>query len=338
MDLGKRVISVCIDSAPNMKMKMFSLSHLQFIDLSKAKDDSDIESIMLNTLNPILRPEENTTLTEAQRQSNLEAAEERRNGPQDYIPNKINVDVFISYRRLDGRDYARNIMQGLRIMGYPNIFFDYHSLDDGVFNTQIIDAIYSCKDFILVISPLALKNCSREGDWVAKEIRTALKYGKKIIPVVIEDTFKDWPQDFPKDMAKIKSIQFHKLMTDEYFEDSIYKLSNRLSTIATEVASISGLNKSQNVEMPPKETHMYKIKVNRRCRLIIDETETQILEASKLTKIPLTEGEYIRKVVDIEDDSNFDEIHLVMDHDKVDIISLEPSKPKGFFRQLFSKS
>ena len=261
-------------------------------------------------------------MSKTEKEHNILMAKNRKDGDDNYVPKVIDIDIFISYRRVDGRDYARNIMQALKMMGYSKVFFDYNSLRDGVFNTQIIDAIYSCKDFILVISPLALKNCSREGDWVAKEIRAALKYDKHIIPVVIEDTFKDWPKKFPEDLAAIKDIQFHKLMTDEYFEDSIEKLKTKLTTTASDTSIISLLQSSPTTIQLPQEMILYKVKVNRKCRLLIDDEEIMTLEPAKLTKVPLPKGEYVRKIVDYEDDTNYKEDILLLDQERAELLSL----------------
>lgn len=229
-DLGKNILPIYIDDfrvPDSFEFLQYIYNHLKYVDLP------DFENKLLKEIALILGENSHKTITAEQRRMNIKAAEERENGAKDYVPKIIDVDIFISYRRIDGRDYARNIMQALKIVGYPKVFFDYKSLRDGIFNTQILDAIYSCKDFILVISPLALKNCGREGDWVTREIRTAIKYHKKIIPIVIENTFLGWPKDFPEDLSPIKDIQFHKLLTDEYFEDSIDKLTKRLSTIVS---------------------------------------------------------------------------------------------------------
>ena len=56
----------------------------------------------------------------------------------------------------------------------------------------------------------------------------------------------------------------------------------------------------------------YKIRVNRPCKLFIDDEEIQILEESKLTKISLPDGEYLRKVVAIDDRTIFDETVIVL--------------------------
>ncbi len=56
----------------------------------------------------------------------------------------------------------------------------------------------------------------------------------------------------------------------------------------------------------------YKIRVNRPCRLFIDDEEVMILEESKLAKINLPEGEYLRKVVAIDNSAIFDEAEIVL--------------------------
>lgn len=318
------ILTVNIDDTPLTNELELLLGNYNSLPLHS----SNFEMALLDGIELLLGRRNTVPLTQEERDQNIKAAEERRNGADDYIPKKIDIDIFISYRRVDGRDYARNIMQALKIMGYPKVFFDFNSLRDGVFNTQILDAIYSCKDFILVISPLALKNCGREGDWVAKEIREALKYNKKIIPIVIEDTFKDWPADFPEDLSSIKDIQFHKMLTDEYFEDSMEKLTTRLTTPAsTNFASILNL---KSLEPAHQETIYYKIKVNRDCRLYIDDEVIEFLMANRVSKVPLPKGEYIRKVVCLENDQIFDEAKLILEQDKADLIYLKTSFWKRF--------
>ena len=252
------VFPVIVDNSPLPNGLKYLLGDLHITNW-QFYGSVNIEDIIISDISRALgRFEDN--LSNKEKKQNAISAKKRQGGSDDYIPHLIDVDIFISYRRVDGRDYARNIMQALKISGFPKVFFDYNSLRDGVFNTQILDAIYSCNDFILVISPLALKNCSRESDWVAKEIRMALKYGKKIVPVVIEDTFTGWPSDFPKDLSIIKDIHFHKLMTDEYFEDSIVKLTKRLATtVSTDQDNSIGLQDLQTPESNNKQTYIYKI-------------------------------------------------------------------------------
>lgn len=79
----------------------------------------------------------------------------------------------------------------------------------------------------------------------------------------------------------------------------------------------------RHTERERRKTVLYKIKVDRRCRLIIDDEEILVLDASKLTKVPLPKGEYIRKVVDIENDKNFNEDVLVLEHERAELIRLD---------------
>lgn len=139
-------------------------------------------------------------------------------------------DIFISYRREGGREHAKSIQLALEKNGYQSIFFDFDSIRDGVFNEQIIDAIKGSKDFILILSKNSMDRCSNAGDWVAKEIKTALDSGCKIIPLAIDDYFT-FPVDFPQKMHELCDIQQTRLLTDSYFDDSIKRLIERLDSI-----------------------------------------------------------------------------------------------------------
>lgn len=146
-----------------------------------------------------------------------------------FSPSETNI--FISYRRMGGLEHARIIYLDLIRHGYTNIFFDYESLRDGAFDSQIEIAIRACKDFLVILSPLSMDRCYLTDDWVAQEIRYALKYSKPIIPVCINTSGFNWPLNFPSDLKRICTIQRHCLLTNEYFADSMRKLAhNRLQT------------------------------------------------------------------------------------------------------------
>jgi hypothetical protein len=69
---------------------------------------------------------------------------------------------------------------------------------------------------------------------------------------------------------------------------------------------------------------IYKIRVNRPCRLFIDDEELMVLEESKLTKITLFEGEYLRKVVALDNDKVYNEsILTLINHSKVEDVRLD---------------
>ena len=69
---------------------------------------------------------------------------------------------------------------------------------------------------------------------------------------------------------------------------------------------------------------IYKIRVNRPCRLFIDDEEMMILDENKLTKITLPEGEYLRKVVAIDNKAIYDEAEIELFRaSKLDTITLD---------------
>ena len=71
----------------------------------------------------------------------------------------------------------------------------------------------------------------------------------------------------------------------------------------------------------------YKVRVNRPCRLFIDDEEIMVLEESQLTKINLPEGEYLRKVVAIDNSAIYDETAIVLSGaSKLDIIMLDTTE------------
>ena len=184
------------------------------------------------------------------------------------------TDIFISYRRVDGREHARTIQLALGREGYQNIFFDYDSMRDGMFNDQILTAISHCKDFILILSPQSMIRCANEGDWVAREIQAAIESGCKIIPVQINDPFTNWPADLPRKFNFIKQIEFLTLRTDEYFDASIKRLVSWLDSKPCTGSSQSTSDK-----------FTLKITVDETCELHIDGHKLRKIKAGKSVSI-----------------------------------------------------
>lgn len=108
-------------------------------------------------------------------------------------------DIFISYRRDGGAQYARILQLMLTQRGYK-VFLDYDELTDGKFGEHIQDAIKEAPIFMLVLSKQALVRCKNEGDWVRREIQLAITEGKHIIPVNPDNSFDGIPDDIPTDI------------------------------------------------------------------------------------------------------------------------------------------
>ncbi len=254
---------------------------------------------------------------------------------ENYIPKQDQTQIFISYRRDDGQGAARSVQQAL-IHKYDGkaVFFDFTSIDDGKFNLQIIDAIYSCTDFILVLSPKAMKRCTKRSDWVALEIRTAIKYNKHIVPINIDNKFLGFPKRFPKDLDKLKYEQQLEFQMGTYFSASVEKLTKRLNSIPSVqketthrqasldyeqriMSSIEGLINKAIANVDKKE-FMYKVRTNKKCVLFIDGDERCVIESGSLLKIPLKRGQYLISIREEGADRPSYERNLDIQHDIFD--------------------
>ena len=110
-------------------------------------------------------------------------------------------DIFISYRRVGGAQYARILQLMLIQRGYK-VFLDYDELTDGVFSDKIRAAIKEAPVFMLVLSGGSMTRCANEGDWVREEITLAVKQGKHIIPVNPDNSFDGFPDGMPEELKE----------------------------------------------------------------------------------------------------------------------------------------
>lgn len=134
--------------------------------------------------------------------------------------------IFISYRR-DGSDaHARVFYEKLKQAGFT-VFLDFESLFSGGFECNILNAIDSCEDFILLLPKNGLERCKEENDILRKEIRQALNGKKNIIPVFINGFKMPSQNDLPDDIAAITDINGFECSM-EYFDAVFRKLLRNL--------------------------------------------------------------------------------------------------------------
>ena len=128
-------------------------------------------------------------------------------------------NIFISYRREDGAQYARIIQLLLENEGY-SVFLDYEELKDGKFESKIENAIIESQVFILILSRKYFSRCWKRNDWVRKEISIAIKNRKKIIPVVPDNIDVKIPFFLDKELSSfILEEQFSHID----FGEKLYK-------------------------------------------------------------------------------------------------------------------
>ena len=139
------------------------------------------------------------------------------------MANKKAYDVFVSYRREGGLDFARSIVYYLRIEGFQ-CFFDQRELRTGPFNQQIFEAIDNSKYFLSVLTKAALDRCVNGDDWVRQEIEHALKQGIKIVPVYVHGEELTFPESLPDSLKVLKTMQASPIDRDQYFEETLLKM------------------------------------------------------------------------------------------------------------------
>ena len=103
-------------------------------------------------------------------------------------------DVFLSYRRESGSEFASFLKLELSRLGYE-VFFDADSLREGVFEHYIDRAIDECTYFLLLLAPGDLDRsiANAKEDWILHEAQRALDNGKRVVPICIKKGF-EFPQ------------------------------------------------------------------------------------------------------------------------------------------------
>jgi hypothetical protein len=131
-------------------------------------------------------------------------------------------DIFICYRRDNGKDLARLIQNALKGRGYK-AFMDVEDLKSGDFNEALFKRIEEATDVIVVLTPDCLERCKHEDDWLRQEIRYAIEKQKNIIPVFERNFIMPASRDLPSDISKLST--FHGLTpSHELFDASMDKL------------------------------------------------------------------------------------------------------------------
>ena len=145
-----------------------------------------------------------------------------------------NFDVFVSYRRSDGKSFARTLNLAFKNEGF-RCFLDYDKLEGGDFSKQLQDAVVDAPIFVMVMTPDYFARCVKkvetadgktvfepdEGDWVRREIDLALKNGKIIIPINMNGILKGTPDYLDEDFGnRVGCHQFSSVYDDDTFDSS----------------------------------------------------------------------------------------------------------------------
>ena len=166
---------------------------------------------------------------------------------------RIEKTVFISYRRTN-KPWALFIYQNLTNHGY-DVFIDFQNINSGNFETAILDNIRARAHFVVVLTPSALENCKNPGDWLRREIETAIDERRNIVPLMVEGF--DFGSPLVKNaltgkLAALSDINGLRIPDDYPFE-AMDRLRERYLNVAIEDVVLSTLKQeTQEVAIAEK--------------------------------------------------------------------------------------
>jgi len=147
---------------------------------------------------------------------------------------RIEKTVFISYRRTN-MPWALAIYQHLTSQGY-DVFFDYLSITSGDFEKIILENIKGRAHFVVVLTPSALERCSEPGDWLRREIETAMDEKRNIVPLMLESFDFGSPSTVKALTGKLENLKKYNALRipSEYFFEAMGRLREQFLNVALE--------------------------------------------------------------------------------------------------------
>ena len=140
---------------------------------------------------------------------------------------KRKYDVFITYRRDDGLNYAQLLFQALEKRGY-RCFLDVRDEQDGEYEKRIMVALRNAPNYILIMTEGSLRRLSEIGNSVYNEVHEALCLHKKVIPVAPSGVSRSlYGANLLKEFDCLRELSVSRLETGEFFEESINNIVKR---------------------------------------------------------------------------------------------------------------
>lgn len=220
--------------------------------------------------------------------------EQNNNKEEQKIKRGKNFDVFISYRRSDGTDKAKQLDLAFSIDDCRT-FFDFKSLGTGAFDKRLENAVLDAPIFIMVWTPDYFKRCVKGGetadgktvlepdedDWVRKEIELALKHNKKIIPINFNHVLDKVPDYLDDEFRnKISPHNYVNLYGDNTFDATVKHIFDK------EIRPFIGATPK------PENKVKVRVKADADCELIDNDEVIATIQQGKTAQLFFERGEY----------------------------------------------
>ena len=145
---------------------------------------------------------------------------------------RIEKTVFISYRRTNV-PWALAIFQNLTQHGF-DVFFDYSGIASGDFEGVILGNITARAHFLVLLTPSALERSGEPGDWLRREIETALDSKRNIVPLMLEGFDFGSPKIASQLTGKLAALKRYNALSipPDYFLEAMGRLRDRFLNVA----------------------------------------------------------------------------------------------------------
>jgi hypothetical protein len=158
------------------------------------------------------------------------------------------VKIFVNYRREDDPGHALALYGQLQIeFGQEQLFMDveggFKAGED--FVSGLHRKVVECDTLLAVIGPRWLALTGDEGrrrlddpeDFVRVEIAAALKHGKRVIPILVNNASMPRGDDLPADLAALTRRQAARLTHEQFAADCHHLIRDlRESLLESEIA------------------------------------------------------------------------------------------------------
>jgi tetratricopeptide (TPR) repeat protein len=116
--------------------------------------------------------------------------------------------------------------------GY-DAFFDFQTIASGDFERVILENVRARAHFVVLLTPSALERCGEPGDWLRREIETALETKRNIVPLRLEGFDFSTPSIASQLTGKLSALKQYNalLVTVEYFAEAMGRLRGKFLNV-----------------------------------------------------------------------------------------------------------
>jgi tetratricopeptide (TPR) repeat protein len=150
---------------------------------------------------------------------------------------RIEKTVFICYRRTNV-PWALAIFQNLTNYGY-DAFFDFQGIASGDFERVILENVRARAHFLVLLTPSALERCGDRGDWLRREIETAMEFRRNIVPLMLDNFDFGAPSTVSQLTGALTALKHYNAprVPADYFLEAMGRLRDKFLNVPLESVS-----------------------------------------------------------------------------------------------------